>query len=199
MSFTIYKSERKSQMHCECQYKLGATWLGLLQHSRSPCHGALADFFQRRRLRVRAAFFAAAERDRAERRAAARFACRDNALFDVDRRLSRFNAPFVARERLREAFLLRPPRPFARSRLAWLFVRALPRFGGGNFTPALLALERPMAIVCSGDLAPCSPSRICSISSRTNSPAWVEGDLPSRSSSRALSAASSGIAILVRP
>jgi DNA repair protein RecO (recombination protein O) len=37
---------------------------------------------------------------------------------------------------------------------------------------------------------------MCSISSRTNSPAWVEGDLPSRSSSRARSiGSSSGIQI----
>ena len=155
---------------------------------------------QRRSLRVRAAFFAAAERDVADRRAAARFACSESALFDADLRLSRFNAPFVARERLGEAFLRRPARPLVRSRLACRFVRALPRLGGGNLTPALLALESPMAIACCGDRAPCSPSRICSISSRTNSPAWVPGDLPSRSSSRARSiVSSSGIPKLFRP
>src|SRR6185437_9706078 len=37
-----------------------------------------------------------------------------------------------------------------------------------------------MAIACRVDRAPCSPRRISSISSRTNSPAWVDGDLPSR-------------------
>ena len=76
--------------------------------------------------------FCAAERDVADRRAAARFACSESALFDADLRLSRFNAPFVARERLREAFLRRPERPLVRSRLACRFVRALPRLGGGN-------------------------------------------------------------------
>ena len=74
--------------------------------------------FQRRRLRVRAAFFAAADRDRAERRLATRFACLDKAFFDADRRLSRLSARLVARERFAEGFLRRAVRPFARSRLA---------------------------------------------------------------------------------
>ena len=73
---------------------------------------------QRRRLRVRAAFFAAAERDRAERCFATRFACFDNARFDAARRLSRLSARLVARERLEEGFLRRAARPFARSRFA---------------------------------------------------------------------------------
>ena len=81
------------------------------------------------------------------------------------------SARFVARDRFGEGFLRRPARPFARSRFAWRFVRCVPRFGGGNFTPARRALDRPMAIACSGDRAPCLPSRMCSISSRTNSPA----------------------------
>ena len=80
--------------------------------------------------------------------------CSESALFDADLRLSRFNAPSVARERLREGFLRLPARPLLRSRLACRFVRALPRLGGGNLTPALLALESPMAIACSGDRAP---------------------------------------------
>src|SRR5437868_6255524 len=54
-----------------------------------------------------------------------------------------------------------------------------------------------MAIACSGERAPCLPSRMCSISSRTNSPAWVVGALPSRSSSRARSIVSfSGIVLV---
>ena len=63
---------------------------------------------RRRRFRVRAAFFAAAERERAERCLAARFARRDSAFLDADLDGSRFSAPFVARERAREVFL-RPP------------------------------------------------------------------------------------------
>jgi hypothetical protein len=74
--------------------------------------------FQPRRFRVRAAFFAAAERDRAERCLATRLACLDSARFDADRRLSRLRARFVALERLREGFLRRPARPFATSRFA---------------------------------------------------------------------------------
>jgi hypothetical protein len=164
-----------------------------------PATRITASCHRRRRLRVRAALFAVADRDLAERRLATRLACLDNALFDADLRLSRLSARFVARERLLDGFLRLPARPFARSLFAWRFVRVLPSFGGGNFTPARRALDKPIAIACSGDRAPCSPSRICSISSRTNSPACVEGDLPSRWSSRALStASSSGITKLFR-
>src|SRR6266403_4539515 len=105
----------------------------LLGHLKFSCDGFCWIFFRRapsetsikaatacywRRFRVRAAFPAAAERERAERRPAARFACCDNAFLDADRRLSRLSAPLVARERLREGFLPRPARPFAKSRLA---------------------------------------------------------------------------------
>src|SRR6266513_1737347 len=90
---------------------------------------------QRRRFRVRAAFFAAAERERAERCPATRFACLDNACVDAERRLSRLSACLVARERFTDGFLRLPARPFVRSRFAWRFGRCLPRFVCGNFTP----------------------------------------------------------------
>src|SRR5205807_209938 len=64
---------------------------------------------------------------------------------------------------------------------------ALPFLGGRRATPARLALESPMAIACSGDLAPCLPWRILRTSSRTNSPACVVGALPARLSFHALS------------
>ncbi|PYK06841.1 MAG: hypothetical protein DME66_03185 [Verrucomicrobia bacterium] len=141
---------------------------------------------------MRAAFLAAADRDRADRRRAAERACRESALRDAAERFSRFRALFVARDLVREGFLRRAP-PRLPSRLACFRVRAdaFPRFGGGTFTPARRAFDKPMAIACCGDRAPCSPSRMCSISSRTNSPAWVEGDLPSLSSSCARSIVSS--------
>src|SRR5262245_51297948 len=44
-----------------------------------------------------------------------------------------------------------------------------------------------MAIACFADRAPCFPSRTCLISSWTNSPACVLGDLPFRLSLRAFS------------
>src|SRR5213082_1588556 len=82
-------------------------------------------------------------------------------------------------------------------------IRAWP---GGAFSltwflsSARRAFDKPIAMACLAERAPCSPSLICSISSRTNSPAWVEGDLPSRSSSRALSTgSSSGIPIRFAP
>src|SRR6185312_12752345 len=55
-----------------------------------------------------------------------------------------------------------------------------------------------MAIACLVERAPCSPRRILSISACTNSPAWVEGDLPSRASCRAFSMVSlSGMLVLI--
>ena len=89
-----------------------------------------------------------------------------------------------------------PRPPLAMSRFACFRVRreVVPFFGGGSLTPARRALDKPIAMACLAERAPCFPSRMCSISSRTNSPAWVEGDLPSRASSRARSIVScSGI------
>ena len=134
---------------------------------------------------MRAAFFAARERLALLRRRAAVRACRDNALREADWRDSRFSAFVTARERRRDG--LRRDFAFRRSRAACFFILAEPLFGGGNLTPARRALDNPIAMACCGDRAPCFPSRICSISSRTNSPAWVDGDLPSRASSRARS------------
>src|SRR5437660_6708272 len=58
---------------------------------------------------------------------------------------------------------------------------------GGRLTPARRALERPMAIAWRAERAPCLPLRMSSISSRTNSPATVLGDLPARAFRRARS------------
>src|SRR5258708_37568111 len=44
----------------------------------------------------------------------------------------------------------------------------LPFFGGGSLTPARRALERPRAMPCLAERAPCLPSRTWWISSRTN-------------------------------
>jgi hypothetical protein len=106
-------------------------------------------------------------------------AWRDNAERDAALRPSRFRARLRAVDRVGEAFL--PDLPRARSRAACLRVRAeaWPFRGGLSFTPARRAFDNPMAIACFVDLAPCLPSRMCSISSRTNSPACVVGRLPS--------------------
>ncbi|PYQ08028.1 MAG: hypothetical protein DMF83_07870 [Acidobacteria bacterium] len=66
----------------------------------------------------------------------------------------------------------------------------MPPVGGGRGTPARRAFDRPMAIACLVERAPCLPSRIWSISSFTNSPACVDGALPSAASSWALSSVS---------
>jgi len=118
-------------------------------------------------LRVAAAFFAARERDAFDLFLAAVVACRESAFFDAALCGSFSSAFNVARERLREVFL--PARRV--SRLACSFVSADAFSGGANFTPARRAFDNPIAIACFVDRAPCFPSRMCSISSRTNSPA----------------------------
>src|SRR5690242_7636114 len=131
---------------------------------------------------VRAPFFAAAERWLAVRLRAALRACFESAFFDAAEWPSRFNALLLARERLAEVrfeddffaadffdAVFLPP---------FDFFAASPFFG--TFTPARRASDNPIAIACSVERAPCLPSRTCSISSRTNSPAWVLADLPSR-------------------
>jgi hypothetical protein len=72
------------------------------------------------------------------------------------------------------------------------------RFGfSGMSTPARRASESPIAMACRAFFAPCSPSRILSISRSTNSPACVLADLPARLSARARSMVSlSGIECL---
>jgi hypothetical protein len=88
-----------------------------------------------------------------------------------------------------DGFFRVAPLPLEISRSAWFRVVAevFPFAGAANFTPARRALDRPMAIACFVDRAPCFPSRTWCISSRTNSPAWVEADLPFRASSLAFS------------
>jgi hypothetical protein len=118
--------------------------------------------------RVAAAFFAARERDAFDRFFAAVRAWRDNAFFDTVLRGSRFNACNVARDRFADFFFFPALRV---SRFACSFVSSEAFSGGGNFTPARRAFDNPIAIACFVERAPCLPSRMCSISSRTNSPA----------------------------
>jgi hypothetical protein len=108
---------------------------------------------------VRAAFRADARRSAAERRFADAFACRDNAADDATRRLSRFNAWTLARARRLDG---RERRLALRLAVAALrFVEALALRGGGpSLTPDRRAFERPIAIACLVDRAPCFPSRM---------------------------------------
>jgi hypothetical protein len=138
--------------------------------------------------RVAAAFFAERERDAAERFFAALRACRESASFEAALCPSRFNAFRVARERVADGRL----RLFALrvSRFACSFVSSEEPSEGGKSTPARRAFESPIAIACLVDRAPCFPSRMCSISSLTNSPACVLEAFPSRLSFRARSSVS---------
>jgi len=129
-------------------------------------------------------------------------AWRDKAVFDAALAPSRLSADDIARERLVDLAAFEREPDFARfsSLVACLRVASevVPGLGGGNSTPARRAFERPMAIACLADLAPCLPSRMCSISSWTNSPACVLGDFPSRLSCAArLSVCFSGTPFLL--
>jgi hypothetical protein len=136
---------------------------------------------------VRTALRAAAFRAVAPRRRAALRACRANAFRVAAPRASRLSAALIARERV-AAGRLRPRRPARAAYSALFFVRAFALAGGGgSFTPARRALERPMAMACFVERAPCLPLRTCRISSCTNSPACVVGALPARFVFRALS------------
>jgi hypothetical protein len=136
---------------------------------------------------VRAARRADALRDAAERVRDAARACCDSCSVDTAERPARFRARRVARERVADAVRLRPRRPWLNARSAALRVRAdvVPFLGGGRSTPDRRAFESPIAMACLAERAPCLPSRTCSISSRTNSPACVDGARPARLAWRA--------------
>ena len=151
---------------------------------------------RRLRERVRAALRAAALRARVPRLAALPRAWRARAFGDAALRPSRFRVLRMACALLEDPARFRPERPRAESRTALRRVSAevVPGLGAPSFTPERRALERPMAIACFVERAPCFPSRMWWISSRTNSPACVEGALPSSRSCFARSSVScSGI------
>jgi hypothetical protein len=79
-------------------------------------------------------------------------------LRDAAFRRSRFNTRRIARERRRDGrFAVLAARLAA---LALRFVAALALAGGRrSFTPARRAFERPIAIACFVERAPCLPSR----------------------------------------
>src|SRR6266542_601537 len=110
---------------------------------------------------VCAAFFAAAERLRALRRRAAERACFESARPEAVLRGSRSSLRFMARERFAEGFFLLPLCPFryALSALLRVFLEVVPFLGGRSFTPARRAFDRPIAIACLVERAPCLPSR----------------------------------------
>jgi hypothetical protein len=136
---------------------------------------------------VWAAFFADADRLVALRLAALLRPCADKARFDTAAPPSRFSALVLARERAADFFavaflavVLRTDVPAARLRAvdffaavpvervlsaarescaAFVFVALLAVFDGFAFTPARRALDKPMAIACLAERAPCLPSR----------------------------------------
>jgi hypothetical protein len=130
--------------------------------------------------RVLAPFFAASERSDFPRLPAAERPCRESAALDAAPCPSRLRALVVARDRF--GFGFPTDAPFSESCFTFFRVSSEtePAFGAFSFTPARRAFESPIAIACFVDRAPCLPSRMWSISSLTNSPAWVDGALPSR-------------------
>jgi len=159
---------------------------GVESNEESHCHRILKAHF----LRVAAAFLPEREREAAERLAAALRAWRDSAVLDAALWPSRTSLRLDARERLADTFPFPVLRPLRVSRAACSRVSSDAFFGGGSLTPARRALDSPMAMTCFAERAPCLPSRTCSISSRTNSPACVLADFPSRLSFSARSSVS---------
>src|SRR5260370_71742 len=121
--------------------------------------------------RVASPFFAERERHASARFAAAVRAWPDNAVSDAALWPSPFSFFTIARDRFAH-FFLPGLFPVRRSRAACLRVSfgALLFLGAANFPPARRALDRPIAIACLAERAPCLPSRTCSISSRPHSP-----------------------------
>ena len=115
-------------------------------------------------------------------------AARDNDFFEAAWRPSRRSAFEDARERTLDVVFLLARWPRLLSAAAFFLVASdvLPFAGGGSFTPSRRALDSPIAMACLVERAPCLPRRTCSISSRTNSPACVDGAFPSRLALRAL-------------
>ena len=179
------------------QLKVGAQWLDfspdvVTSRPGSPLPALEendSSAYASRAFRVRAAFFAEADLCAGLRFRAAARACLESASFEAAVRPSRLSTFSVACERFRDGLAFRLLFAFLSSCLAFRRVSSgtLPFSGTGSFTPARLAFERPIAIACLAERAPCSPLRIASISSRTNSPACVEADFPSRLSRRARS------------
>ena len=119
------------------------------------------------------AFFADAERSAAVRRFALAFACIESAIWcfsPVQLLLHCARAPGI--HGLPWVF---PAFEIALGLLSNFLQETVPLLGGGSFTPARRAFESPMAIVRSVERAPCFPSKMCSISSCTNSLACVNG------------------------
>ena len=134
------------------------------------------------RFRVRAARFAESDRSAGLLFRAALLACLESDDLETVVLGSFLRALTVARERFRDGFSPSLPRSKSCLALRRVASEVFPFAGGGSFTPARRAFERPIAIACLAERAPWSPLRICSISSRTNSPAWVLADFPSRRS-----------------
>ena len=114
----------------------------------------------RYRRRVRAAFRAARLRLAALRRRDAPRACDAIARREADERGSRFSALRTLRERRADDLRDLPPRERSCFALRRVALDVFPRPGAGSLTPARRALDRPMAIACFGERAPCLPCRM---------------------------------------
>lgn len=139
---------------------------------------------------VRAARLAAALRCALLRRLAARRLWLAIAAFEPEARPARFSPLAAAAPRRGVACrtgALPWPRSKSRSAFSRVLCEACPSAGGLSSTPERRAFERPIAMACCAERAPCLPSRMWWNSSRMNSPAWVVGALPSCLSRRARS------------
>src|SRR5262249_37306042 len=140
--------------HCPDALNQTADWRRLCRVRAARRAAALS----RRRPLVCTARLAAARRAARGRRRADLRAWRASDLREAADTPSRRSARRIARERARAG---RPRRRAAAriARAALCRVRAFARAGGRNFTPERRALDRPIAMACLVDRAPCLPSR----------------------------------------
>ena len=103
---------------------------------------------------------AAAFKDPAPRLRAADRACAARAGLEAAERPSRRRAARIAPARLADGFRPERDRRSADCALRRILSDVVPFSGGGSCTPARRAFERPMAIACFVDRAPCFPSRM---------------------------------------
>src|ERR1051325_5295820 len=88
------------------------------------------------------------------------FACLASAVCDAAEWPSRWSALVMALERFTLGRLPRRMLPGCEILVDRVRFDFVPVFGGGTSTPARRALDRPMAMACFVDRAPCLPSRM---------------------------------------
>ncbi len=138
-----------------------------------PMINAFSRWLYRRRFLVRAAFFAAAERDRVDRRRAAERACLESALWDAAERPSRFNAPWSRGTVCVKVFYFRRGGPLPnRAWLDVLFVSCLASAAVASHRPVVLLTNQWRSPVAANAPHVSPPEYAPFLRARIHLPAW---------------------------